>query len=269
MKLKHFLSSQSGESLVSVMVAIGIAGVLSVVIMNNMELQNKASKTAEIQNNINDFKRLLSDFVSRTEPCNASFRGVARGEDILALKQKVSYTGAAFAEVNKEFQKSGIKILKMKIITLKEQRSMASGDRGDLDNDGVGTAYLRVDIEKMRNDNQPKFFGAKEKFVMVPIIAEFAGEDIVADGIDKADASASWNNKFNALEAAEDAKLVADGFSASDYEVKPEDMVKPAPTDPPFDQSNFIQPPLGNTSVIWGVYHPNFAISDCGNHLSK
>src|SRR6478735_2525981 len=105
--MKTLLKNQRGDSLVAVVVALGLAGVLTVVVMNNMSMQTKANKTSEIQNNLNDFKRLMQDFVGRTEPCQASFRGISRGEDILALKQKITYTGAPFAQVGTEFQKSG------------------------------------------------------------------------------------------------------------------------------------------------------------------
>lgn len=267
MNKKHTLMNQRGDSLIAVVVALGLAGVLTVVIMNNMSLQNKATKTAEIQNNLNDFKRLLQDFVGRTEPCQATFNGVQRGEDILALKQKTSYTGNAFAEVGKEFQRSGFIIKEMRLLTLKEQRDLNNGDHGQIDQKGVGTAYLRVKLEKIRAEgSNAKFFGGKDTAVIVPIVAEFGGDDIIADGIDKNDAAEAWKAKFTNLDTAEDGKITAMGLPATDYDLKPQEGKKPGDT-PDIPNSAYID--MGtNWTVIWGVYHPNFSVSDCGSHLS-
>lgn len=272
--------NQKGMSLAQVMVALGLTGVLSMVIMKNMSMQSKAQKTIELQSNVNDLRRILQDFVARGEPCNASFGGAARGQPILALRQKESYSGKVFAEVGKEFQSSKIIIKSMQLLDLKLQRKMNEqngGDSGAIDpNSAVGMAVLKVEIQKMTHETGEgkSIYGSADSAIFVPIIAEFMGDDIIGNGSNESLAYQDWERLYNEEITLVKSKAAADGIPYPEVAVNPELATLPKHDDIEFKPGGkysyaYTNAPGSDVTLTWSFSHPYNTISDCGSHLSK
>ncbi|MFZ4714481.1 MAG: hypothetical protein ACOYL6_12235 [Bacteriovoracaceae bacterium] len=203
MKKDNFLN-ELGMSMVEVMIAIGMAAGLSVVIMKNMDMQNKSSKTQSLNNEIENIKRIIQDFVGKQDPCFATFGQKKRGELITELK--TTKDGVPFAKTGSEFQNTGIIITKMSIVSIAEEIDknpdvgmnsyVALQESGEYI--GVGLTYLRVWITKKKSSNgQQNFFGAADTYFDVPFFARFMDDDLISEeSASMVDARESWRLGF-------------------------------------------------------------------------
>lgn len=279
--VNHLVRSNSGMSLVSVMVALGLAGVLTTVIMSNMELQNKSSKNIEWSNEVNNMKRLFQDFVSREEPCVSSFAAALPGEPIPNLELK---PGVVYAELNQPFQNSGLVITEMALLTLEEQKQR-NLTLTHPDPNGISLSYLKVTVEK---PNKQSMMGAGRVTFIVEILARFALDSVEGTGSSRDNAVADWKAKAEFEAERLRVDMAAAGFAPGEVDdVKP--MIYTSITDPsmtPADmEAKANDPAIGgkigavvaqqtgvipaNWTVLWPLIHATYRISECGNHLSR
>jgi hypothetical protein len=267
--MKFFLN-QRGMSLTSVLVALGLTGVLSSVIMSNMSLQNKSQKTVEIQANITEMKRIIQDFAGRAEPCYSSFAGVRRGEKVNQLKLTRDVKDAPFAEVGKEFQRSKLTIKEMRFLSLKEQVGKSNDAKLDA---GIGWAYLRFTLEKIDKGPQGAkgSFGGQHISFEIPVVARFANA-LIGEGADKEEANEGWLDKFELEKKKLDAEILAQGIDPSGYPLVSEDNEFPSLPPNPLNErfGTYLNEGVsgGKVYVSWFVHHVNHPIHKCGNHLS-
>jgi type II secretory pathway pseudopilin PulG len=262
--------SQLGMSMVEVMIGLSMAAVLSAIIMGNIQLQTKSQKKAVLDTNILEIRRLMQDFVGRKEPCNATFQGVSKGENVLFLKFKEDFTGSYFAQIGKEFKKTGIMIKSMKLLSLKEESDLygisplsTSGT-----NTGVGHAVLRVVLEKMVKNNKPQdFVGGRTTQFDVTIVASFS-DLYYGIGLSPNEAIDSWKIAFE-KEKNELIALVA-GMGLKPSDLSNTELTKQSDRDPAITDTDAFNKVAGEPymSVDWDIGHHLYPISDCGNHIS-
>ncbi len=99
MKFSKILQNARGMSLVSVMVAAGMIGGLSLVVMNLVQISKKTSKTMEADLEVNQMHQMVLRHLRNSENCTATFVGKNFG-DLLevsstdAVIKKLDSTGA-------------------------------------------------------------------------------------------------------------------------------------------------------------------------------
>jgi prepilin-type N-terminal cleavage/methylation domain-containing protein len=72
MKIKNIFKSMTGFSLVEVLAAMAVLGVLSTVIMKLMDNANKSAKTIEAKDEISQLQREISDLLTNPNNCEAT-----------------------------------------------------------------------------------------------------------------------------------------------------------------------------------------------------
>lgn len=123
-----FYKNNKGMSLVSVMVAIGLTGVLSVILMKLSEQQANIQKKAQVDNDINEAIMHFRSVIMKKDSCNASFQGLKLGDSLSEIRYNYKIDQEPFAEVSKEtdpnkavkFRNSKIILREMKILTKNE-----------------------------------------------------------------------------------------------------------------------------------------------------
>lgn len=118
--------TQQGMSLVSVLVAIGLTGVLAAILMNLSEQQNKQHEKALVDSDLAEILGHFRSILTNAESCNASFMNKKKGQDIYRLLLTDNATSEPFAEVSGDTRFRGSKLLltKMKILTDTEVNSI-------------------------------------------------------------------------------------------------------------------------------------------------
>jgi len=94
-----FLKNSQGMSLVSVMVAIGLTGVLSVILMKLSEQQANVQRRANLDQDFNEAITLFRSMIIKQDSCNATLQGVTIGSKIDELRFDYDTEKEAFAEV--------------------------------------------------------------------------------------------------------------------------------------------------------------------------
>jgi type II secretory pathway pseudopilin PulG len=266
--LKNF--NEHGMSMVEVMIGLSMAAVLSAIVMGNIQLQTKAQKKAVLDTNILEIRRLMQDFVGRKEPCNASFQGISKGQNIVFLKFKEDFSGGFFAKVGQEFKKTGVMIKSMKLLSVKEESDLygisplsTSGT-----STGVGHAVLRVVLEKIVKGNKPQdFVGGRTTQFDVTIVASFS-DLYYGVGLTKDEAIESWKLAFEKEKNELIAMVTAMGLKPSD--VANTELTKQNDRDPTTTDDDAFNQVAGEPylTVDWDIGHHLYPITDCGNHIS-
>lgn len=209
MTIKKFkLLSQSGMSLVQVMIAFALTGVLAVVIMNLTEQmqmqQNTALSNADIQEVVGHFNTILNN----KDYCNNTFGPVKLGGTIGTLRYSSDPDAEPFAIAGQQFKKSKVQIDEMKVESFDPSQDV-------LDSNGEMNLRFKVTMRKLGK----KILGGKQ-FVKTWSPRVMLGEisDEVTDYCE--------TSKDQCLAKSANAKLLSlkDGeeFSSGD-ETKPEE----------------------------------------------
>jgi hypothetical protein len=116
------LKTESGFSLVSVLVAIGLTGVLATILMNLSEQQARQQKKAMVDGELTEILTHFRSILSNAESCNATFMNKKKGQEIYRLLTSDDPNRDPFAEVSEEIPFRGSKLLltKMRLLTNNE-----------------------------------------------------------------------------------------------------------------------------------------------------
>lgn len=144
------LNNQRGMSLVSVMVAIGLTGVLAVILMNLSEQQTKQTKRALVDGELTEVFAAFVKVVNQKTACNATFVGLKKGDEFVEFRFSFDENQDPFAEVDAFFRGTKLKLKKMKILTDAEVISRGLQVVPKQPN-GSTTLVMEVTLEKPEN----------------------------------------------------------------------------------------------------------------------
>jgi competence protein ComGC len=156
-KLTTFWSnSQRGFSLVQIMVAFALVGVLSLIMMRMFDQQNQLTGKVKSDNELNEVQYHFLNMLNDKIACEANLQSMKKGDEINFFRVD---DGDPFATVGERFKNLGIKITGMKILT--DAEVTASGQTPQLVRveDGRSMIVFRVKFERLGN-----VIGGKTKF---------------------------------------------------------------------------------------------------------
>lgn len=143
-------SDQEGFSLVQVMVAMGIAGLLMVALMRMQEQQSMTSRKAAVDIEVNSFQSQMNGFIGRPGYCDKNFLDREFDSEPIELEQFLKPNGDPKFEVGQKYGNGKFKILTM---TLKD---FEFDDEIGYEVGGAGLANFEVKLERLG-----KMFGTK------------------------------------------------------------------------------------------------------------
>jgi hypothetical protein len=143
----NMYENQKGMSLVSVLMAIALTGVLAMILMGLMDQQNKQQKKALIDTELTEVYTHFVKIINQSIPCAATFIGLQKGDTFSEFRYSFEANEEPFAEVDKNFRNTKIVLKEMKILTDAEliARNIAKVGKTD---DGSTTVVLEVTLEK-------------------------------------------------------------------------------------------------------------------------
>lgn len=141
--------TQQGMSLVSVLVAIALTGVLATILMNLSDQQNKQQQKAMVDGDLTEIMGHFRSILTNAESCNATLMNKKKGQKITRLLLSDNATTEPFAKVDTKqpFRGSKILLTGMKILTDDEVKKMNV--------DGLvpqpGIVVLRASFQRINN----------------------------------------------------------------------------------------------------------------------
>jgi hypothetical protein len=141
------MNNQKGMSLVSVMVAIGLTGVLAVILMNLTEQQGKQHKKAMIDGELTEVYAQFVRVINQRDSCGATFIGLQKGDTLKEFRYSFDANQDPFSEVGKPFRATKLVLKGMKLLTDTEmtERQIPIPPK---DKQGYTNAVLEVTMEK-------------------------------------------------------------------------------------------------------------------------
>jgi type II secretory pathway pseudopilin PulG len=111
------LKNQKGMSLVSVLVAIALTGVLATILVNLTEQQNRQQKKALVDGELVEVYAHFVRMINQAEPCNATFIGLQKGDTLAEFRYGFDPDQDPFASVGENFRNTKIVLQEMKLLT--------------------------------------------------------------------------------------------------------------------------------------------------------
>lgn len=137
--------NQRGMSLVSVLMAIGLTGVLSLILMSQMEQQQKIQKRAFLDGEMTEVFAQFVNVINAKSSCGATFTGLQKGDTINEFRYSFDPNQEPFAEVGTPFRGTKLVLREMKILTDAEVQAKGLPTTGL---SGSSTVVLRVTLER-------------------------------------------------------------------------------------------------------------------------
>lgn len=109
--------NQKGMSLVSVLIAIGLTGVLGTILMSLMEQQGKQTKKAMVDGEMTEVYAQFVRVIVQKSSCDSTFIGLQKGDPVTEFRYTFDYDQVPFAEVGSLFRGTKLKLFGMKILT--------------------------------------------------------------------------------------------------------------------------------------------------------
>lgn len=113
-------------SLVSVMVAIGMTGVLAVILMNLSEQQARQQKKAMVDGELTEIIGHFRSILANADSCNATLTNKKKGQEILRLLTSDEADKEPFGEVSAETPFRGSKLLLTRMQILRDSEVNAT-----------------------------------------------------------------------------------------------------------------------------------------------
>lgn len=149
-KLNSLLrKNQKGMSLVQIMVGFALAGVLSVVMMNLMEQQNKQQKKALLSVEETEIFSQFVRVIGQRESCDATFTAFAKGQDLKEFRYSFDPNKEPFAVVGEKFRGTKLILEEIHILTDAEYMAKHEKTEGPIKS-GTGAVVLSVRITLKR-----------------------------------------------------------------------------------------------------------------------
>lgn len=153
-KLLKLAKNQSGMSLAQVMIAMGLTGVLSIILMNLAEQQTKQQKSAMIAGETTEIFAQFVRIINTKASCEASFAGLKKGDSLVEIRYKFDDNEEPFAEVGKFFRGTKLKLKSMTLQTDTRYGETHKNDDGTpktpptKNNAGQTVVTLEITLEK-------------------------------------------------------------------------------------------------------------------------
>lgn len=184
-KMQKF--KQSGIGLLEVTIALGLAGVLVLVLMKLGEQQNSLQKKALRNVELTEVYNHFVGMIDSQTACDATFSAVKMGEPIAEFRTSpLDPSQAAFARVGENFQGTNIIIEEMRILNNTEiQGLIDSGKYPGLSRTSVssapyGNAMIQFLVKFNRGRNRGTQSPTTAKVFTIPVVM---GEHFITSGI--------------------------------------------------------------------------------------
>jgi hypothetical protein len=226
MKSNNEYRTQSGFSLLQVMLAIALTAGLSLILLQLSQNQAKQQKTIELKGELADIVNIIRESLRDREACDVTFAQTHPGQPIKELRVSQDLTQPPFAVVGQKFKNYNVYIKEMRLLTRPEEIDVGKREVGQTPMNyttGLGYGYLKITFAKHvgdvnQTDTKQNFFGAKETAVIFPIKGYFYDEEKITGSsedamktecIDKANNAVNCNLQPNdpcSFEALRDAQ---------------------------------------------------------------
>jgi hypothetical protein len=141
------MNNEQGMSLVSMMVAIGLTGVLAVILMNLSEQQNKQHKKSLLDGELTEVYAQFNLVINQRDSCGSTFIGLQKGDTLKEFRYSFDANQDPFAEVGKPFRSTTLILKSMKILTDAEMTAK-NIPIPPKDKQGYTNAVLEIVMEK-------------------------------------------------------------------------------------------------------------------------
>lgn len=197
-KFKNF--SQAGVGLMEVVVALGLSGVLVVVLMQLSKQQSDQQKSAMRNIELTEIQHKFVGMYSGQTACDATFGYVKMGETLNEFRvAEIQYDQPPFAEVGEPFQALKVYIEEMKVLSNAEINTLiASGKYPGVSPVAPSTAQANIghaDIQFRVKFNRGSKGGIgsqiTQKIFTIPVIM---GKKSVEEGMDANQAKVKCHN---------------------------------------------------------------------------
>lgn len=161
-----FLRNSNGTSLVQIMIALSLTGVLSVILMNLAEQQNKQQKTAVVNSESIEIFTAFNSMIAYKDSCEATFIGLPKGRDLSEFRYNFDPNKDPYATVGEPFR--GTKLILRGIRILTDAEVTATNKLTVVTKDATGKTVIVVRLTLER----PKgVIGAQNlvKYIEVPV----------------------------------------------------------------------------------------------------
>lgn len=182
----RFLRNERGFSLVSVLVAIGLTGVLSLILMSLFDRQTQQQKKMLVDAEFTEIINHIQTVLSKKESCNSTFMGKKKGQLIYRLLLNMDPDNPPFAEVGdvETFRGTKIFLTRVKVLTDDEVTSM-----GKTLEQGV----VVIDTEFLRPENT---LGGKSIRKQFDLRVVYGREEIISHPVNDSGVVALCKNDY-------------------------------------------------------------------------
>ncbi len=185
-ELRAIFNNFKGFSIVQVMVAFGLMGGLSLMMMRMMESQNKQQKTMELKSEQLDLANIVRNALKDKESCEATFIGMSPGDTIKEIRTSNDRSLPAFAETGVKFRNSNVYIKSMYLLTRQEAIDANEAPKGYKINYSTGYGYAVLRVVFTRNigvvsdaNKTHNFYGAKDVAIRLQVNGYFYDREVV------------------------------------------------------------------------------------------
>lgn len=120
----NFVTNFRGFSLVSVLIAIGLTGVLGMILLNLFDRQTQQQKKMLVDSELTEVINHIQTIMSKKESCNSTFMGKKKGQLLYRLLLNMDLSNPSFAEVGEPFRGTKIYMTRLKVLTDEEVTSL-------------------------------------------------------------------------------------------------------------------------------------------------
>ncbi len=224
-----FLRNAKGMSLVSVMVAIGLTGVLSLILMKLSEQQASIQKKANTDNELNEAISLFRSMIIKKSTCNATLQGLKLGDTFDELRFDYNSDKESFAEVSIEPDYNKAEKFRGTKLILREMKILDKNEFEDFTGKEASSNVIGL---KVTFEKPPGVLGGKHLVKLFEIAVNVGTGELVMDEINAASVKticetnrggqiAKWENGEPAQDGAEEtAAIVQKGTRHVGYCVK-------------------------------------------------
>jgi hypothetical protein len=197
--MMKILRSNAGFSLVSVLVAIGMTGILATILMNLTEQQTKQQKKAVVDGEMNEVVGQIRSIFSNEDSCNATLVNKKRGQDFLRLMTTNQNGTIIFEEVGggkTDFYRG----TKLKLIGL---RILSNAEVGSIQGLSSQTGVVVVQVELQKPE---KLIGGKSIKKNFEVRVLYGTEGLVRDPLSATGVVTNCKSEFGPQSFIKDLK---------------------------------------------------------------
>ncbi len=175
---------EAGFTLLEALIGIALMSAASLAFVNFMQQQQKSQKSVIMTAEISEVRTLISQTISKLEACEATFIGMAPGDNLKEVRTTNDLSKPAFMKTGEKFRQYNVYVKSIHMLSRDEQREPSRNivDSG-IDANGVGYAFIEVTFSKGANEKAGQaatYYGGKDIKVVFPIRAIFSNSTLLA-----------------------------------------------------------------------------------------